>query len=143
MKEWLKSGNPAKFRMEITAAGQTTIMISDGQNYYMMLDANTAYKMSATLAQQYSSESGNASSATQYNPVFMGSETVNGVDCYVYQYTVQGVTAKMWLSKSNGMTIRIVSGTTTMDYTNYSFAAIADSMFTLPAGVMMITMPGF
>jgi outer membrane lipoprotein-sorting protein len=141
-KYWVKMGNPIKFRMEISAAGQTMLMIYDGQYYYMYDPASkVAYKMSAASAEQYASASGDASDATQYNPVLVGSETVNGVDCYVYQYTLQGTTTKMWLSKQDGLTIRIASGTMTMDYTNYKFDTIADSMFMLPSDAMMMTMP--
>jgi len=81
MNEWVKTGNPTKLRMEITAAGQTTDIIYDGQNYYMyMPSANIAYQMSVTAAQQYTANSGDTSSLTQYNPVLVGPDTVtNGV----------------------------------------------------------------
>lgn len=138
MKEWFKTGNPAKFRMEITAAGQTSLMIFDGQNYYLY-DSTTksAIKMSVPPSQPSDS-----SSIAQYTPVYIGSEVVNGIDCAIYQYTVQGVITKMWISKQNGMTIKVVSGTTTMEYSNYSFAAIADAMFALPPDAIIMTIPG-
>jgi outer membrane lipoprotein-sorting protein len=129
--------------MEMSAAGQATVMIFDGQNFYMYDPASKiAYKMSAAVAQQYSSASADASSLAQYNPVYVGSETVNGVDCFIYQYMAQGVTVKMWLNKQNGLPMKMVSGTTTIEYSNYSFAAIPDSTFQLPADATLITMPG-
>jgi outer membrane lipoprotein-sorting protein len=143
MKMWFKTGNPNKYKMEISAAGTLMVMIYDGQYYYSYdPTSKKAFKMSAAQSQQYASSSGDADAAAQYNPVLLGSETVNGVDCWVYQYTVQGVTTKMWLAKSNGLTVRIVSGTTTMDYTNYSFSAIPDSTFQLPADAQLVTIPG-
>jgi outer membrane lipoprotein-sorting protein len=48
----------------------------------------------------------------------------------------------MWISKQSGLAVKLVSGTTTMEYSNYKFDAIADSMFQLPSDAMMITMPG-
>jgi outer membrane lipoprotein-sorting protein len=142
MKEWIKTGNPAKIRMEVAAAGQTTDIIYDGQNYYMyMPSANIAYQMSVAAAQQYTANSGNTSSLTQYNPVLVGPDTVNGMACTVYQYTVQGVSTKIWIWNQYGLPVQMVSGTTTIVYSNYSFSAIADSEFQLPAGVTVTTMP--
>jgi len=143
MKQWAKMGNPTKLRMEITASGQTTIMIYDGQNYYMYNPATKiAYKMSATSAEQYSSASDETGSLSQYSPVLIGSETVNGMDCYVFQYTVQGVSTKMWVWKQYGLPVKIVSGNMTMEYSNFKFEPIADSMFQLPADAIMMTIPG-
>ena len=142
MNEWVKTGNPAKLRMEITAAGQTTDIIYDGLNYYMyMPSANIAYQMSVTAAQQYTANSGDTSSLTQYNPVLVGPDTVNGMACTVYQYTVQGVSTKIWIWNQYGLPVQMVSGTTTIVYSNYSFSSIADSEFQLPAGVTVTTMP--
>ena len=60
MKQWIKTGNPAKIRMEVAAVGQTTGIIYDGQNYYMyMPSANIAYQMSVAAEQQYTANSGN------------------------------------------------------------------------------------
>jgi hypothetical protein len=84
---------------------------------------------------------GNISSLPQANPVLVGSDTVNGMDCTVYQYTVQGVSGKMWIWNKYGLPVQMVSGTTTIVYSNYSFAAIDDSMFQLPSGVIVTTMP--
>jgi hypothetical protein len=142
MKEWIKTGNPAKIRMEVAAAGQTTDIIYDGQNYYMYMPAaNMAYQMSVASAQQYTSNSGNTSSLSQYNPVLVGPDTVNGMACTVYQYTVQGVSTKIWIWNQYGLPVKMVSDTTTIVYSNYSFSAIDDSMFQLPAGVIVTTMP--
>ena len=142
MKEWIKTGNPAKMRMEIAAVGQTTDIIYDGQNYYMYLPAaNMAYQMSVASAQQYTANSGDTSSLTQYNPVLVGPDTVNGMACTVYQYTIQGVSTKIWIWNQHGLPVQMVSSTTTVVYSNYSFSAIDESMFQLPAGVIVTTMP--
>ena len=142
MKEWIKTGNPAKIRMEVAAVGQTTDIIYDGQNYYMYLPAaNMAYQMSVASAQQYTANSGDTSSLTQYNPVLVGPDTVNGMACTVYQYTIQGVSTKIWIWNQYGLPVQMVSDTITIVYSNYSFSAIDDSMFQLPAGVIVTTMP--
>ena len=115
MKEWIKTGNPAKMRMEVAAVGQTTDIIYDGQNYYMYMPAaNMAYQMSVASAQQYTSNSGNTSSLSQYNPVLVGPDTVNGMACTVYQYTVQGISTKVWIWNQYGLPVKMVSDTTTI-----------------------------
>jgi hypothetical protein len=143
MKMWMKTGNPVKYRMEISAEGMMTTLIYDGQNYYMMSDASEgiAFMMSAAQFEQYAPASADDSSLAQYSPVLDGSEVVNGVDCYIYKYTVDGVVSRIWLSKANGLPIRETAGTTTIDYTNYKFDMIPDSQFTLPPGVTPMTMP--
>jgi ABC-type glycerol-3-phosphate transport system permease component len=85
--------------------------------------------------------SGNTSSLTQYNPVLVGPDTMNGMARTVYQYTVHGVSTKIWIWNQYGLPVQMVSGTTTIVYSNYSFSAIADSEFQLPAGVAVTTLP--
>jgi outer membrane lipoprotein-sorting protein len=143
MNEWFKTGNPAKFRMEITTAGQTEVIIFDGQNYYMYTPAtNTAIVMSVAMAQQYSKDASSASSLTQYNPVIVGTETLDGMTCTIYQYTNQGVTSKVWIWNQYVLPVQIVTGTTTVTYSNFSFSSIDDSKFQLPSGVTTTTIPG-
>ena len=139
MTESVKTGNPTELRIEISIAGQTTDEIFDGQNYYMYMPAsNTAYEVSAaTIA----ANTTNANSITQDNPVLIGPDTINGMDCTVYQYTAQGVTSKIWIWNEYGLPVQIVSGTTTIVYSNFSFSAIPDSEFQLPTGVTITTMP--
>lgn len=141
VKEWVKTGNPSKIRMESTAAGQTTDFIYDGKNYYTYMPAaNIAYQMSAATSLNYAM-TGDFSSLPQYNPVLVGSDTVNGMNCTVFQYTVQGVSSKVWIWNQYGLPAQMVSGTTNIVYSNYSFSAIDDSMFQLPSGVIITTMP--
>jgi len=141
MNEWIKTGNPSKLRMETTAAGQSTVIIYDGQNYYTYMPAaNIAYQMSAAETPN-NNLTGNISSLPQTNPVLVGSDTVNGMACTVYQYTVQGVSAKVWIWNQYGLPAQMVLDTTTIVYSNYSFSAIADSMFQLPSGVTVTAMP--
>ena len=137
-KYWIKTGNPTKFKMEMTVAGTTTDTIYNGTNYYMYYPStNTAYVYSVPQTQP-----SDASSATQYNPVYVGSKTVNTYACAGYQYTSSGVVTTIWISTQYGVAVEIVSGTTTTDYTNYSFSTLPDSTFQLPAGAIMMTIPG-
>ncbi len=140
--EWVENGNPTKFRMEITAGGQTEDTIFDGHNYYLYTPAsNSAVELSAASAQQYAEDASNASTITQYNPVSVGPATLNGMDCTVYQYTNQGVTSKIWIWDEYGLPVQIVTGATTVVYSNFSFTSIDASMFELPSGDTIITIP--
>ncbi len=138
MKEWIKGGTASKYRMEIAASSSTMVIIFDGQSYYYYDPvAKYGFKMSAAQAQSYSSSSSNSTSINSYAPEYDGPDTINNIPCSIYKYTNAGVVARMWISNANGMTIRIVSGTTTMDYTNYSFASIPDSTFVVPSDIVM------
>ena len=102
-----------------------------------------AYQLSSASAQQYSSVYSDANSISQYNPgLFSSSQVINGMECDVFQYKVLGVINQMWVSKQYGLPVRVVAGSTTMDYTNFSFPGITDSMFQLPADAIMVTIPG-
>jgi len=117
-------------------------MIFDGQNYYMYTPAsNAAIEISAASAQQYIMDSSNASSVTQYNPVSVGPATFNGMDCTVFQYSEQGASSKIWIWNEYGLPVQIVTSTTTVVYSNFSFSGIDASMFQLPSGVTIMTIP--
>jgi hypothetical protein len=73
--------------------------------------------------------------------VSVGPATLNGMDCTVYQYTNQGVTSKIWIWDEYGLPVQIVTGTTTVVYSNFSFTGIDASKFELPSGVTIITIP--
>lgn len=73
---------------------------------------------------------------TGYQPTVIGSETVNGKDCLVFEYTAQGVQQKWWVDKENGWPVKIEitspQGTTLLEYTNVEFVDIPDSEFEFP-----------
>ena len=136
-KYWVKTGNPTKFKMEMTVGGVTTDTMYDGTRYYMY----TPSTKQAIVLTVPPSQPGEANSATQYTPVYIGSKTVNGLACRGYQYTVSGVQTTMWVSTQYGLAVEVVSGTTTMDYSNFTFP-IPDSTFQLPADAVIMTIPG-
>jgi outer membrane lipoprotein-sorting protein len=82
----------------------------------------------------------------QYNPEIIGTEMMDGKECLVIRYTIQGATTKMWIWKQYGFTIRIEvndwQGLTVIEYKNISFSDIDDSVFELPDGVEIIDIPG-
>jgi hypothetical protein len=141
---WVKK---SKMRTEVSAEGQTTVLIMDAEasTMYTYIPAqNTAMKLSWNPTTKSATEE--AISITGYHPVTVGTETLDGKSCTIVQYTVEGNTAKMWLWQQHGIPLRVEAqspqGLVVMEYKNISFENIPDSMFTLPEGVQIISMPG-
>jgi outer membrane lipoprotein-sorting protein len=141
---YLKKDN--KMRMETDMGGSSTILLIDptAKAMYTYLPAqNTAYITSdpinvmvyATMAGRYCT-----------NPQATGTETIDGIACQIYEFNLSGNTAKIWVWKDKGLPIKIAmtdsTGTHTIEYKNYDFSDIPDSMFVLPAGVKMVQAPG-
>jgi hypothetical protein len=134
---WLKKN---KMRMESNVQGQNTVTLidRDAKTMYLYTPAqNSAMKMDFGQAPQ----SAPGSSISQYNPVIVGSETVDGKFCQIVQYTVNGIVTKEWVWDSKGLPVRMQTTTSlgimTIDFKNYDFSDIPDSMFVLPAGVQI------
>jgi hypothetical protein len=134
---WVKKN---KMRIEGSIQGQNTVTLIDGdaKTMYVYTPAqNTAIKMDFGQAPQ----SPSASSVLQYNPIIVGSETLDGKLCQILQYTTNGVVTKEWVWDAKGLPVRMQTTTSTgiftTDYKNYDFSDIPDSMFVLPSGVQI------
>jgi outer membrane lipoprotein-sorting protein len=81
----------------------------------------------------------------QIIPVKVGTETLNGKTCDVYQYTFEDVTEKVWVWKEKSFPIKMEattpSGTTVIEYQNIVFGNLSDSLFTIPSSVQMQPYP--
>jgi len=148
-KMWWKG---EKMRMEGTFEGTSMVYLMDmgEQLAYMYFPAdNTAMEMDLGETQESVGESPTeqSESITQYNPVTLGTEVLDGKNCRVIEYTAEAVKTKSWVWIDYGLIIRMESttdeGTSVFELKNIDFGAIADSMFELPAGVQMMEMPGF
>lgn len=77
-----------------------------------------------------------AETVEQYQPTVIGSETIDGKDCLVYEWTAEGVTVKTWVAKDTGFPVRqqvtTPEGVMTVEYTNIEFVDIPDSVFEFP-----------
>jgi hypothetical protein len=134
-----------KMRTEMVSEGQTIIMLVnfDTQTMYNYMPAqNMAIKMN--MSQAGTPASDQAESAVNYTPTVLGTETVDGKVCLKVQYTANGATTTQWIWKQYGLPVRVESvsssGTSIIEYKNYDFGDIADSMFELPSGVQVISM---
>jgi len=140
MHFWVKHN---KMRTETTEQGQNIVMLVDydeGVMYVYMPDENMAMKVDFGQAAKSAVEE--AQAITNYNPHIIGTETRDGKVCLVAEYTVEQVTAKMWIWKEHGFPIRIetttTEGKTIIEFKNIEFADILDRMFELPEGVQIM-----
>jgi hypothetical protein len=134
-----------KMRTEMVSEGQTIIMLVnfDTQTMYNYMPAqNMAIKMN--MSQAGTPASDQAESAANYTPTVLGTVTMDDKVCLKVQYTANGATTTQWIWKQYGLPVRVENvgstGTSIIEYKNYDFGDIADSMFELPAGVQIIAM---
>jgi len=143
-KVWFKKD---KMRTEMTAGGQTIIMIADiakGIIYQYLPSQNMAMKMQSDKApESLESPIESIKGIEKYNPKIVGSEKIEGKDCLVVEYNAEGTNIKSWIWKEKAfplkMEINTSSGTITTEFKNIEFVDIPDNMFELPAGVKIIT----
>lgn len=142
-KAWVKK---SKMRMEVIAQGQTAISLIDldAKTMYSYMPAqNMAIKMDFSQAPQPATDT--AKSVMDYQPVVIGTETLDGKICLVVQYTFKEGTTKMWIWTNYGLPIRsettTAAGKMVIEYQNIDFSDIPDSMFQLPAGVQITSLP--
>lgn len=140
---WLE--DKMKFRFETTQDEMTTIMIIDMEAqvaYNYLPDQNMAYKIDMSQAEQTDP----TEDADQIHPTHVGTATIDGHPCDIWQWTDQGTTEKMWIWTAKSFPVKMEmttsSGTSTMEYKNIVFGKLSDSLFQLPAGVQIMQFPG-
>lgn len=139
-KVWLKKN---KMRTETTMEGQTVINLIDldAKTMYSYMPAqNVAMRRDFAMAPKPPTEN-----IEKYNPVVIGTETIDGKTTIVVEYTAEGVKTKSWIWKEKGFPIRTetttAEGKVTIENRNIEFVDIPDSMFELPAGVQIMQIP--
>ena len=140
---WLKA---KKMRTEMTAEGQTTIMLIDLDTriMYMYMPAqNMAIRMNMndTVPTPANEE---AQSVTDFTYTIIGTENYDGKSCLVVEYTSQGTVTRMWVWKEKGYPVKVemtaAGGKSVIEYKNFDFGDIPDSMFVLPDSVQVVQM---
>jgi prepilin-type processing-associated H-X9-DG protein len=141
---WLS--DKMKFRYEIAEGGTTMIMLYDfgaRTAYEYFPNQNMAYRIDFSQAEQNNP----TENANQIVPVKVGTETIDGNLCDVYQWTFEGSSMKEWIWKEKSFPIKMEtttsSGTTTIEYQNIVFGTLSDSLFQLPAGVQITQFPSY
>ena len=133
-------------KSEMTVEGQAviTLLDMDAQTIYIYYPAqNMAMGMTYEPADSAMEE---VQSIPDYNPTIIGTETLDGKECLIVEYTTEGETTKYWIWKENGFPIRVEmttsEGKIVVEYKNIDFSDIPDSMFELPEGVEIMDIPG-
>lgn len=135
-----------KSRTETTQGGVTQITLVDysAQTAYFWTEGqNIAYKMDfSQVASGNPTENGD-----QIHPTHVGTATVDGHPCDIWQWTYQGTSEKMWIWTAKSFPVKMeatISGvTTTIEYQNIVFGTLSDSLFQLPPGVTVTTFPSY
>jgi outer membrane lipoprotein-sorting protein len=135
-----------KIRQETNFQGATSVIIldKDAQVIYSYIPAqNMAIKQPYNPSSSVNLDAAAyQSSAAKLNPVYIKDETYDGKVCAVYQYNDSKGSCKMWVWKTKGLSVKIETttstGTNTIEFKNYDFSDIPDSMFKLPAGVQIV-----
>jgi outer membrane lipoprotein-sorting protein len=141
-KVWLKKN---KMRWEITQQGMNAVVLMDldAKTMYTYLPAqNLAMKMPFDPLQAPDDPLADTRSMQGANARVTGIETLDGKVCTVVQYVSGQENVKGWIWTEKGLPVRIETATgagkTTVDYRNYDFSDLPDSLFTLPAGVKVM-----
>ncbi len=137
---WVKKN---KMRMERSMQGITTVILvdQDAKTAYAYMPAqNTAVEAGLTTLSKPAAQQ--AGSIADYNPKNLGTESIDGKTCLVVEYTAEQAATKMWIWKDRGLPVKwevtSPTGKITIEYKNYDFSDIPDSMFELPSGVQII-----
>ncbi len=140
---WAKAN---KIRTEMTTGGEKMIVLVDrdaGVVYTYLPDENMAIRQSLDDTAP-SSATDAIQSAEEHAPRVIGTETLDGKRCLVVEYSGDDEVVKMWIWEDTGFPLRqeiaITDGKVVIEYKNYDFSQIDDSVFELPAGVEIITM---
>jgi hypothetical protein len=144
-----------KVRTEATVMGQQmTILVDPGQKTAYMWTSGSNQAMKLSL-EQYEAQSGNAPdpadlSASIAQGRLVGTETVDGQPCDVYESVEGTTTVKTWVAKSNGFPVKsevtTPQGVIKSEFKNVKVGGVPDSLFELPAGMEIVDMgniPGF
>ncbi len=141
---WQRGG---KIRMEGEVEGQETVVIMDTEERVVLVYLpveNMAMEVSLGEVEeiQESSMKDQAMELPERNPVVIGRETVNGMDCIVVEYTTEGeTTGKMWVWREHGLPVRFEVGDTVTEARNIDFGEIPNERFELPEGVEATEVP--
>jgi outer membrane lipoprotein-sorting protein len=139
-KVWFKGD---KMRTEMNDEGETIITILDNNARTMYVYYESTGMVMVMNYQPQESALDETRGITDYNPVILGTETYDGKECMVIQYTIEGATIKMWIWKQYGFPIKVETtssrGTYIIEYRNVVFNSVTDDVFVLPSGLTTMT----
>ena len=144
------SENPF-YRMDIEEEGQEGYVIVDrnegvtkvvmpAEQMYMVMSSSGMQSMSNDVFQSIEKQK------EQYETNLVGSETINGYDCEIYEVVIDGnVVSKYWQFPDIEYPIKVISGANNdmvMELKNIVEGDVDDSIFRIPDGYTKMDMPG-
>lgn len=136
-----KNGEIVRMRVQTPGGGWMLMMKDKGETYMY----NPAMKAALKLADRPSQEGGPAgpvpeelrkmSEGIDPSAKGLGSEVIDGADCWVYEVSIPGHSSKSWIDKQYGLPRRHQSGTLVINYKYNRINAVPDTEFELPPGV--------
>jgi len=131
---WQKTG---KTKTQTSVMEQTVITYTDYDAQKMCTCFEATGCMGMDFSQAPPDPVEQSGMIEQYHPTILGSETVNGKDCLVFEWTVEGAHSKWWVDKDSGWPVRVETttpqGTIVIEYTDVEFVDIPDNEFVFPA----------
>jgi hypothetical protein len=140
MKVYMKDAwlsNRMKMRSEMTTGGQTVVSLIDygSQTYYTYMPPPLNMCTKGDFGQATAQDP--TQNSEQIHPTYLGTDTVDGKLCDVYQWTYQDVTTKAWFWKDHPLAIKMEvttqGTTTTIEYKNIVFGTLSSDLFQPPA----------
>jgi len=143
MKAWTLSNTKVRYDIPAFMGGFRQVIIWDSSartEYNWYPDQNLACQVPTGQGQDNPAEN-----TEQIIPTYLGTETIDGKLCEVYQYTFQTTSTKVWIWKEKWFPIRMETttsgGTSIMEFKNIVFGTLSDSLFTIPSGVQIQPYP--
>ena len=139
MKVYMKDAwlsDKMKMRSEITSDGQTMVFLTDyaSRTYYTYFPPPLNMCTKGDFGQAAKDPTENSE---QIDPTYLGTDTVDGKPCDVYQWTYQDTATKAWFWKEHPLAIKMQvteqGVTTTMEYKNIVFGTLSNDLFQPPA----------
>jgi outer membrane lipoprotein-sorting protein len=135
-----------KFRSESVVDGKETVMIFDGNKYYMYFPKE---KSAMTMSRM-----DNSQNLLDFNKIvgdedkkIIGQEKVNGKNCEVSEVVINRQRTQVWVDKRTKLPVKtkVVAGRTEVitEYTSFKAGVnLNDSLFSLPEGTQQTSTGG-
>lgn len=137
-----------KMRQEMSVAGQNTVLLlnlAEKVAYMLMPDQNIAVKTDFNEASSQTDLPNERISDLPSGAKLIGTDTIDGKLAAVFEVPGSQGTGKYWVWIERGLPLKLevvtAEGKTVMEYSNYKFGGLADSLFELPAGVQVMDLP--
>jgi len=137
-----------KMRQEMNVAGQNTVLLlnmNDKVAYTLMPDQGIAMKMDFSKVSVQTERPDARISELPSSAKLIGTDTVDGKAAAVYEVPDSVGSGKYWVWTERGMPLKVevtgAEGKTVIEFLNYKFGSIPDSLFELPSGTQLMDLP--